>query len=276
MREYDLAFSLGFSCGCTQSLRAAGLQFASYPFDWVGSPGLIKSVRMLVSDFAGWLEADDLELWDVRRAPLFSRVYRNARTGFGFPHDFPSALSFEEAYVSCKARYDRRIARLLATLASSRRVLAVYVERMIDRRVSDAELVEARRLLAERFPQAAVDLLYFFQEDGCESPCRETPANGIETVALDYKLYEAGKVIHEINRDRITDCLRAHARVRDGRSAEDRVRHDGRRRNQRELRWGSVWFGRRLFNEFAYKLYRRFERRLVNAGVLPREEALWF
>ena len=33
-KEYDFAFSLGFSCACSESLRAEGLQFASCPFDW--------------------------------------------------------------------------------------------------------------------------------------------------------------------------------------------------------------------------------------------------
>ena len=62
MRNFDLAFSLGFSCGCSRALRAAGLQFASYPLDWTGSPGIVESARMIASDFAGWLERDDLEV----------------------------------------------------------------------------------------------------------------------------------------------------------------------------------------------------------------------
>jgi len=38
--EYDLAFSLGQACACSTTLRAARLQFASFPFDWLSNASL--------------------------------------------------------------------------------------------------------------------------------------------------------------------------------------------------------------------------------------------
>lgn len=276
MRTYDLAFSLGFSCGCTQSLREVGLQFASFPFDWVGSPGLLASVRMLETNFSGWLDAADLELYDIRRAPLFSKVYRNACTGFGFPHDFPYATAFEEVYPSVRERYDRRILRLTDAIASSRKVLAVYVERVISRRITDDELVAAHRGLEARFPGVSVDLLYFFHEDGCVVPRETQVGEGVMTVGLAYKRVEFGEVVHEINREPVKAYLREHVAVPDRRNDEDRSAYQVRNHRQRGDRWGDAGPVRRLFNKFAYRLYRRLERRLENAGAIPRERPLWF
>lgn len=276
VQDYDLAFSLGFSCGCTQALREAGLQFASYPFDWVGAPGLLASVRMLETDFADWMEKGDLELYDVRRAPLFSQVYRNARTHFGFPHDFSSFRGFEDSYQSVRDRYDRRIKRLLESIAANRRVLAVYIERVIDKRISDAELKEAHRRLSDKFPGSAFEILYFFQEDGCAMPRDCEIAPGITAVAVDYRRMESGETIHEVNRAPVTAYLKEHVFVRDRRNEADTSAYRDSRRRWREKRWGDASLFRRIFNEFAYKLYRRLERRLSVSGVIPREHPLWF
>ena len=84
-----MAFSMGFSCGGTMALRRAGLQYASYPLDWIGSPGIVASAKMIASDFAGWFEKDDLQLVAVRGGSFQNNVYQNRKTRFGFPHDFP-------------------------------------------------------------------------------------------------------------------------------------------------------------------------------------------
>ena len=47
MKEYDFIFSLGANCAVSMALRDVGLQFASYPFDWIGSPGLMAEVEMV-------------------------------------------------------------------------------------------------------------------------------------------------------------------------------------------------------------------------------------
>ena len=51
MKEYDLAFSLGSSCGVSQALRAAGLQFASYPLDWLGSRDVRRVAKVVAGNF---------------------------------------------------------------------------------------------------------------------------------------------------------------------------------------------------------------------------------
>ena len=55
MKAYDFIFGLGAGCSVSQSLRDAGLQFASYPLDWIAAPGLMQGVEMVERGFEGSL-----------------------------------------------------------------------------------------------------------------------------------------------------------------------------------------------------------------------------
>ena len=81
MKSYDLAFGCGFSCGVTSALREAGLQFASFPFDWTATPSFIKAAKTIAEGFDHWLEKEDLELVDVKHSGINKRIYANRRTG---------------------------------------------------------------------------------------------------------------------------------------------------------------------------------------------------
>jgi hypothetical protein len=50
-RHYDFIFCVGRACIATQSLRRAGLQHATFPWDWVGDPGVYERVEYICSDF---------------------------------------------------------------------------------------------------------------------------------------------------------------------------------------------------------------------------------
>ena len=108
MKNYDFCFGCGFSCGVTQALRAANLQFASLPFDWTATPSFPRAARIAAADFAHWLDREDLELIDVRHSGINRRIYFNRRTGFGFVHDFSLFKSPDDAYAEVAAKYERR------------------------------------------------------------------------------------------------------------------------------------------------------------------------
>ena len=67
MKNYDFVFGLGRACACTQSLRSAGLQLLSLPWDWITyqltpqGPDLLLRVDLIASGFAGWFEEEDLK-----------------------------------------------------------------------------------------------------------------------------------------------------------------------------------------------------------------------
>lgn len=277
MRTYDLAFSLGFSCGCSRALRKAGLQFASYPLDWTGSPGIVQSAQMIVSNFDGWLNRDDLELVDVRSGRFGNHIYRNRKTHFGFPHEFSSFLTFDEAYVPTVEKHRRRADRLMQNIRMSKSVFLAYIERPINVRASDAALIEAKRLLDEKFNGVSFELAYFFQDEVDGVVQEREIAPGIMVFKANYRQFLNGEVWHEINYGVISDWMKSNIAVIDTRSESEKKGYENTSRNAKKKRFdGERNPLKRKFNEWQYKLYRHLDDSLKAKGILPQERALWF
>lgn len=278
-KEYDFAFSLGYCCGVTQALRAAGLQFASYPLDWLGSPSLRRSVEVVADGFRDWLRQEDLRLVDVLHGPGFgTRVYLNARTQLGFSHEFPDTLPLEESFPKVKRTYDRRVERFLSRLASSRRILAVYLEDAARPRVPVAELRPLRDLLQSRCPNAELDLVYFYEDPSCREPKVVSDADGLVAVAADYQVLEGGQVTQYVKLPVLVSLLRSRASLAGGgENAADARRYADEMRKNHALRWGpDVSWGRRWLNQRAYKLFRMLEKHLIRKGLIHREALIRF
>ena len=278
MKDYDLAFSMGFSCGGTMALRKVGMQFASYPLDWIGAPGVVKTAKMVESGFANWLEREDLELVDVRAGSFDMHVYRNRRTGFGFPHDFSSFYRLDEIFGRIREKYLRRITRFDAHLRAAKKVFVCYIERPIDPPASDADLIEARRILSAKYPGAEFDLVYFWQENGREGFAERTVGEGIVSVACDYRRMDHGEVSHAISYGVPAEWFRRNIRVADRRTEEEKRRFaaEGGGGDNRKKRFTEGGPLRRWLDKQEYNLYRRITRRLQERGILPREFPLWF
>ena len=274
-RKYDLAFSMGFGCGCSKALRAARLQYASYPMDWVGITGLPESVDALVADFGGWFEKGDLRLYDIHRErDAIHRVYVNRRNGFVFGHDFTDGARFDAEYAEAVSRYARRQERLFDSIRAAKRVLAVFVERPSKSAAPDAVLVAARDCLARRFPGVTFGLAYFHHEDGCAVPRPRQVAAGVEAIACSYRLVEYGEISHAIANDQITRYLAETFEVADPRSPEERQAFAARKRSVDRLEgYGN---GSRLgcwWNRVLFRLYRRLEEDLKERQILPHEHS---
>ena len=276
MKEYDLAFGMGFSCAVSQALREAGLQYASFPLDWIGSPGLAESAAMVAGGFKDWFRREDLALHAVRRAPLYAHVYRNVRTGFGFPHDFPSFRGFDELYAEAAEKYARRIPRFLKALAGAKRALAVYLERPINPVQDDAAVLAARDRLAAAFPGAEIDLLYFHRQDGAREPAVRRLSDRVTAVGLDLVKRENGEISNIVERQLLTAYLKTVARVEDVRGAAAREARQAFEKGKRADRWNAKGPVSRFVNAQAFKLYRRLEKFLVARGLVPAEGPLWF
>lgn len=277
MKErYDLAFSIGFGCGCSKALRQANLQFVSYPMDWIGVKSALAAARIIAADFAGWMEKSAMRLIDVRRDDEHvQRTYINDRTGVIFTHDFPYELGFDEAFVAVKSKYDRRIARLMSAICASRRVLAVHVEHPIHERASDADLVRAHEILSTRFPDVRVDLLYFYHQDGTADCPAVAVSEGVTAVARPYRKYDDyGWISHGIETDGICHYLRERFKVSDCRTEDEKRRFCELRKTASDERFGHGlhrWVAR-----LQYRLYRKLGRDLKRKNILPRERPFWF
>lgn len=279
MENFDLAFSMGFGCGCSRALRAAGLQRASFPMDWTGSPGVVASAEMIASGFAGWLERDDLELVDVRRAPsngTINRAYKSRRTGFVFGHDFHHDADVDTAFDEVAAKYARRIDRLTSQMRASRRVLAVFVEHPVRQRVAYEEVAKARRILSDAFPGVDVTLLYVYHDDGAEEPAERLNADGVVILAARIRIMEFGLVSHVFDREPLIKYLAAHASVPDRRTDEERMRFRKSVEAKMSRRFGTGGPLSRWWTRLQYRMHRRLENRLKEKGILPAERPLWF
>lgn len=275
MKHYDFAFSCGFSCGVTQALRAADLQFASFPFDWTASQGFRACAQMIADDFAHWMDRDDLVLVDVRRGGINKHIYRNRRNGFGFVHDFSSFKTFDENYPKESAKYARRIERLKECLGAAKKVLAICVEWPILPRVSDDELAETKRILSAKYPSVDFDLLYFYNENDRREPKTVSERDGITVVANDYRTFQYGEVNHEMDNRGLISYLKENVSVEDPRTPEEKARYAADWKKQDHARWhGKNWF-ETFVNRTRFRSYRRLEKFLVKKGLVPRERPLW-
>lgn len=269
-KTYDIAFSMGFSCGGTMALRKAGLQFASYPLDWIGAPGVVRSAEMVVSGFAGWFERSDLQLVNVRGGSFQTNVYLNRRTGFGFPHDFSRFQTFEEAFPPTAEKYARRVSRFLSALDGAKTALVVYIERPIDRRAPDGDLVAARRILSERYPAVSFDLIYFHRREGAEGFSEEAVADGVVAVECEYAQLDHGEISHAIDWEVQARYLGERFRLAQTPDAAAAAAYAKSHREARRMRFGS------RLDEWKYRLYRKLERELQEKGLVPRDRPLWF
>lgn len=274
MKQYDLAFSLGAACSCSQSLREAGLQFASYPFDWVGCPSILASVAALESEFADWFRKEDLKLIDVRREPLSTRCYVNRCTGFSFYHEFSLFGTFEGMFGQVAEQFCRRQTRLLNGIRAAKSVLAVYVEVPFRAQGSDGDFCEAQRRLAAKFPGTAVDLLVFKKvESGRSSVVREV-GPGVTVVELDFVQYVDGEMSHQVNRIAMTDYLTQNFTVTDLRTDSEKRHFAQCKSKERAAKWGADSFLARFYNAVSYKFYRKLEKYLIRQGIVPQEKPI--
>ena len=278
MKNYDIAFSLGSVCGMSQSLRAAGLQFASYPFDWLGSLDPLMGASSIMNDFDHWLEFNDMRLVEVSHDVGFcTRIYLNERTGFGFSHEFSDFEPFSVTFPKIKNSYQRRIDRFLETLRTSDRILAVYLEIPAAARAQDSVLTKTVDMLRKKFPAAQVDLLYIYEDPGSSKPRVVHDADGIMIAVADYRVVEDGRVTQYVKIPVLRDFLKSFLTVPDKRTDEQKQKFSEEARLLKTLRWGPDKTPlRRWWNHRMYKLYRHMERYLRRNGVIHPARPIWF
>ena len=278
MKEYDLAFSLGSSCGVSQALRAAGLQFASYPLDWLGSRDVRRVAKVVAGNFEKWFEKEDFQLVDVWHGAGFgTRAYLNTRTDLGFSHEFRDFVPFDESFPKIHETYERRVERFLKCADSVRRMLAVFMELPVVLRAPVEALAEARRTLMERFPKAEVDLLYVGVEPGKKVPELAEVAPGVMTADYDYRKIEGGETLNYVEWGPLAAFLKANFQVPDPRTEEEKRRYSRFEKVSGDMRWGPDKSRfRRWLNKHMYKTYRSVEQVLIRRGLVEKEGPFWF
>ena len=250
MKQYDFAFSIGRACSCTESLRKAGLQYLSFPLDWVttigGEPDIQARAEIICEEFKDWFRLEDFVPKDNRMAGPGKDRYLNRRTDLVFNHDFPKGVPLAEAYPSVKAKYDRRVARFLNLLETSRRILIVCIDMPPQKHptaIEDCQNVRAR--LSRKFPTAKFDFILFSREAGRSFADRieERIDEGFTHISFDYKDYRIGKADHEIDLEATASILRERFNVHDYRTKReiDAFKRRTRQTKMREAGAENAW-----------------------------------
>ena len=255
---------MGAACSCSQALREAGLQFASFPFDWVLGPGICVKAQMMADDFAGWLEPGS---FTRLQEPKFSTSawYRD-KFGFSLVHDFHVAVPFDEELPDVRAKYRRRIDRLSRLLDAAKRVLVVYIESGDDScQVEDA--AKMRAILARRWPGVAFDALLMKHRVGL-SFSRRNDASGDGWRIVQYDFKDPKEEEWRVDWHQVARWLKGEYEVVDYRTAEEREQWKLRARKRKYAEFKATNIFDYMATKIQYKIYKHLRKRLDRKGVV--------
>lgn len=148
---------------------------------------------MFGNSFRDWLPENAMEcIGEQKIEDVPKMVYKNTITGVVFNHDFPLNETFEQSYPIVKAKYERRISRLLNMIRRSRRVLAVHISTPnTAENYSDEYLINVRNYIGECFPGVTIHLLHLHNNNGISSEDAKvkSPAPGVFTSSFCYNAF---------------------------------------------------------------------------------------
>lgn len=156
-KVYDLIIPLGCKCKCAYNLRRLGLQFESFPFDWIyiQTPAVVE--KLFVSDFSNFMLEENLRLRS--KQPRFDEV-DDLGTGIYSAHDFDTNKSISEVYPDVKKKFDRRIEKVKNKIKDAKQILMVHVSEDVVQ--DNDEIVEQYMALQKFFSDKNLDLLYLY------------------------------------------------------------------------------------------------------------------
>lgn len=262
-RKYDFVFSLGAACSCSQALRLAGLQFASYPFDWLYGGGLANRARLLVTDFAGWLDEARLVKhnidWKLEHEP-----YRNEDTGIVFKHDFDWNTPLSSSLPGVKAKYARRIKRLYERIGGAKRVLAVWINTPTSKRIGAEEARKAHEMMAAHWPEAGIELLVLNCERGVGFETRKDETqDGVRIIGYDY--YDGRDEF--IDNEKMAKFLASEYCADDYRSEQERKEWPRKRKLLKYATYNATTWLEYAINRWHYRMYRHFRKWIEKKGL---------
>ena len=268
--KYDLVFSLGNACSCSLALRKAGLQYASFPFDWMIRGPFALRVETLLAGFPSWPgRLCDLELMPGK-SNTEHLMCHDRKTDLLFPHDFPLGKTIAESYDGVVAKYRRRIDRLLRLLSTAKRVLAVYVELPGFPETPALELNNGIAELRRGYPGVQMDLLYFFHVPDVAFRDRQDVCigDGVRKISFDFKERRDGAFLYGADPELVAAAIRAAGiRVRDYRTPDERRAYRLAQRADLMRRMGAKNRWQLFVNRLEYRICRHFAKRLVRKGV---------
>lgn len=206
VKRYDLIFSIGEACSCTQALRDSGLQIYSNPLDWLYGSDYIGRCKILASKFEHFIEIEDLEYAHSERS-ISCDAYHNKYNDLIFNHDFFMNRPLNDTYPKVREKYNRRINRLLMNIESRKSILIVYVETPTTNHsnISDEIIKEGYDIIKNNFSNKSIDLLYIKNsKDGYK---KEALTSNITRITTYYKSKNESDFDYVVNMKNLTKEL---------------------------------------------------------------------
>jgi len=263
VKRYDFIFPLGAACSCSQSLRLANLQFASFPCDWLWGGSPTARARALVDGFDALLNESRLVKhgipWKLEHEP-----WRNIDTDIVFKHDFDWNTSLKEMLPAVREKYARRLRRLGNLIAASKTVLVVWINPPNCAEAQPSEFTEIRRMLAAKWP--SVEFEFLVTRSKCGRPFVERSdeiAEGVRTVSWDY---DDGREAF-IDNQKMAAFLAAEYAMKDYRTDAERAAWPERQTALKYAQYNATsWWGF-VVNRFWYRLYRHVRKEIERRGL---------
>lgn len=185
-KKYDLIFSFGNTCACSVLLRRNKLQYASYPFDWIGLNPFSGKIQWLLTHCEHFLNKESLIITDRptdEETDMTCEYCKDTQTGCYFVHDFPIGVPLEQSFDRIYQKYQRRIDRLYQRLGKSKKTLIIWYSLIW--RLDENELKESRKKLNEYFYPTQVDLLVIENNKDVKGIQEENIAEGVTRITYD-------------------------------------------------------------------------------------------
>ncbi len=267
-KTYDLIVPLGYACSCSQSLRRAGLQLASLPWDWVGVPPPSERCMDICRGFKDWMNLEDLA-WAGKNDTYGHEEVHNRRNGLIILHDFASGVPLEEQYPAISAKYERRFKRLETCLRAAKTVLLVTIDAPVTPEPTSAEdCHKAIAIMSEAYPNAKFEYLLLNLEDGraLENRIDEAPFHDVRRVVFDYKSHAPDAPKYGVEVDLLAKFLKEEYCVRDYRTKEEKAAHEAKKRKGRnkKLRRKMEELGAENMVQYILRRMRRIWRRIMS------------
>ena len=267
--KYDLVFGLGGACSCSWALRAAKLQFASYPFDWVARVDLLGRTQIVADDFKDWLIQE--QMWFEPGTQSYDKdIYHNRVTGIGFNHDFPKGVPLGDSFAQVQEKYRRRIDRLYADIRRSRRVLIVWIGFPEGGEVPREHIDFCLSTFRGKFPGVDFRMLVLDCVRGVpERSMRREEGESFLRLSFDYEDHSKKGNRFQVRMDALLRQLRGieavDTRTPEQKRAYAKVEREKRLRVYAEF-GATTWVGYLVRRRLA-KLRRHFEKRRVGANM---------
>lgn len=265
-RKYDFIVGIGGACCTTQSLRNAGLQYASFPWDWIAFSDIRTRARQVEEDFANWLPREALTGMDDSRFSA-GYVWRNERTGMVFAHDFHKNRAFEEEFPEVSEKYRRRQEHLGRLISAAKRVLVVWVDVSLCPRATDADREYVLDIFRRKWPAVEFNLLTFTFEKGRPlADMLDEEVGSVRKVTFDYQDHK--EQIWVADDKLLGNWLKAQYEVVDYRTDEERKSWHRRARQKRYARYNAKGFWDYFFTKISYKIFSHLRKRLARKGLI--------